>query len=49
MYTTVEPPAVDPSVAPPKMFTQYALSHKSADSPLKSTPACRNRKTVGSH
>ena len=37
LYTTVEPPAVDPSVAPPKIFAIYALSRKSADIPLNST------------
>jgi hypothetical protein len=33
LYTTVEPPTVDPSVAPPKIFAKYALSRKSADTP----------------
>ena len=33
LYTTVEPPAFDPSVAPPKIFAKYALSQKSADTP----------------
>jgi hypothetical protein len=33
LCTTVEPPAVDPSVAPPKIFAKYALSRKSADTP----------------
>ena len=33
LYTTVEPPAFDPSVAPPKIFAKYALSRKSADTP----------------
>ena len=28
LFTTVEPPAVDPSVAPPKIFAKYALSRK---------------------
>ena len=33
LFTTVEPPTVDPSVAPPKIFAKYALSRKSADTP----------------
>jgi hypothetical protein len=28
LYTTVEPPAFDPSVAPPKIFAKYALPRK---------------------
>jgi hypothetical protein len=40
LYTTVEAPAVDPSVAPPKIFAKYALSGKSAVTP-GSQPMCR--------
>jgi hypothetical protein len=28
LYTTAEPPTVDPSVAPPKIFAKYALQKK---------------------
>ena len=47
LYTTVEPPAVDPSVAPPKIFAKYALSQKSADVPLNSTRVYRRSVTIG--
>jgi len=33
VHDCCEPPAVDPSVAPPKIFAKYALSRKSADTP----------------
>jgi hypothetical protein len=38
LYTTVGPPAFDPSVAPPKIFAKYALSQKAQITALDSSP-----------
>lgn len=47
MYTTVKPPAFDPSVAPPKIFAKYA-PRKGAVTPgsRPGVPQGRNERAI---
>src|SRR5262245_57046478 len=47
LYTTVKPPAFDPSVAPPKIFAKYALSRKERSYPREVGPSATLAQPMG--